>query len=130
MRHSSITLTMDRYSHAGLYDVSGAVEKLPPLPAHPPTPAAAAMWATGTGGGPINDPLAHHLPTAGDGQGRDVAAADAMEGSPTDAPPGRIPLAMKGFGGPGRLVAGRRREMAGAALFGLRNRRLVLQLYL
>jgi integrase len=51
MRHSSITLTMDRYSHAGLFDVAGALEKLPPLPkGGPPKSEPAALPATGTDG--------------------------------------------------------------------------------
>ena len=31
-RHSTVGLTLDRYTHAGLYDLQAAVEKLPPLP--------------------------------------------------------------------------------------------------
>jgi hypothetical protein len=31
-RHSSITLTMDFYTHLGIHDQTAALEKLPPLP--------------------------------------------------------------------------------------------------
>ena len=34
-RHSSITLTMDRYTHVGLFDQAAALEALPPLPLLP-----------------------------------------------------------------------------------------------
>src|SRR5262249_645958 len=53
MRHSTITLTMDRYAHVGLYDTAGALDKLPPIPAEYPGPEATAMHATGTDGRPI-----------------------------------------------------------------------------
>jgi len=50
-RHSDIRLTMNVYTHAGLYDLRGAVESLPAL--LPKTePQAAALAATGTEGGP------------------------------------------------------------------------------
>ena len=44
-RHSSITLTMDRYTHASVRDADAAVDRLPALPA-----PAGALRATGTGG--------------------------------------------------------------------------------
>ena len=30
-RHSTVTLTLGRYSHAGLYDLAAAVDSLPPM---------------------------------------------------------------------------------------------------
>ena len=45
-RHSTITLTMDRYSHVGLLDMNGALESLPGIPTRPPKPEIAT--ATGT----------------------------------------------------------------------------------
>src|SRR5262249_33885918 len=54
MRHSTVTLTMDRYARAGLHDVAGAVDSLSPPP---------------------DGHLAHHLPTEGGGSGRDGADA-------------------------------------------------------
>jgi hypothetical protein len=49
-RHSTITLTMDRYAHLGLYDQSAALDQLPGLPLTNPDPIAAQ--ATGTDGSP------------------------------------------------------------------------------
>lgn len=37
-RHSTISLTMDRYTHIGLDDITVAVESLPSLPAVAPRP--------------------------------------------------------------------------------------------
>jgi integrase len=88
MRHSSITLTLDRYSHAGLYDVAGALDNLPPLPATEPE----ALRATGTDGRPISDRLAHYLPTAGDGSGRELAGRGGEVGSIPEDSGGRKPL--------------------------------------
>jgi hypothetical protein len=48
-RHSSITLTMDRYAHVVFYDAASAVKALPPLPCPEPNkPTVAALGATGT----------------------------------------------------------------------------------
>src|SRR5262249_34951107 len=49
-RHSTITLTMDRYAHTGLHDVARAVESLPSLATDPPERARRALKATGTEG--------------------------------------------------------------------------------
>lgn len=49
-RHSSITLTMDRYSHLQRLEIDSAMRRLPDLP-RPATPQA----ATGTDGGAIAD---------------------------------------------------------------------------
>ncbi len=46
-RHSTITLTMDRYSHLGLLDLNAALASLPNLP-DTSVPSKAAMLATGT----------------------------------------------------------------------------------
>ena len=45
-RHSTITLTMDHYTHIGLHDLSAALESLPGLP----TTESQAIRATGTEG--------------------------------------------------------------------------------
>ena len=37
-RHSTIELTIGRYTHAGLFDLSAAVNRLPALPMVDPTP--------------------------------------------------------------------------------------------
>ena len=48
-RHSTVGLTLDRYTHAGLYDLQAAVEKLPPLPTTTGTPREIqSARATGT----------------------------------------------------------------------------------
>jgi hypothetical protein len=44
VRHSNITLTMDRYSHASLLDMTAALESLPTASA----PEQQTMRATGT----------------------------------------------------------------------------------
>jgi integrase len=49
-RHSTITLTMDRYSHVTVCDMSAALDRLPELPGAEPTADALAMRATGTDG--------------------------------------------------------------------------------
>ena len=52
-RHSTITLTMDRYTHTGLHDIATAVGSLPPLPLPSgPTSEADELRATGTDGVP------------------------------------------------------------------------------
>ena len=52
-RHSTITLTMDRYSHTRIEPQTAAVEALPDLGAPPRRRGAVALAATGTdGGGP------------------------------------------------------------------------------
>ena len=47
-RHSTITLTMDRYAHTGLHDTARAVESLPSLPPSRPESRPQPMKATGT----------------------------------------------------------------------------------
>ncbi len=58
-RHSSITLTMDRYTHLTKHDLTAAVEGLPELPE--PQPALAVLRATGT-----DQANAHQLAHRGD----------------------------------------------------------------
>jgi hypothetical protein len=63
-RHSTITLTMDRYTHLGLVDQTAALDKLPGLPSQNGNERE-AMKATGTTGA-----LASRLPfTCRDGDG-------------------------------------------------------------
>ena len=48
-RHSTVGLTLNRYTHAGLFDLQAAVEKLPPLPSTGPKPVEhETIRATGT----------------------------------------------------------------------------------
>jgi integrase len=49
-RHSTITLTMDRYAHTGLHDVAAAVGTLPSLPRPDGQADQQALRATGTEG--------------------------------------------------------------------------------
>jgi integrase len=105
MRHSTISLTLDRYSHVGLHDTAGALDKLPALPDPAHTRSTEAMRATGTDPKPINIPLAHHLPTGGDGAGRDLAGPGETSMPEPLRSPGRNPLEIAGFDGHGRDVA-------------------------
>src|SRR5262249_3987470 len=52
-RHSTVTLTMDRYAHAGLKDTAEALDRLPVLPGAPTSPPAAVPGAP-DGADPIN----------------------------------------------------------------------------
>jgi hypothetical protein len=79
MRHSTITLTMDRYSHVGLNDSAGALDKLPPLPGCGHSTEATAGRATGTDGKPISRVFARYLPTGRDGRGRFEAVSGGMK---------------------------------------------------
>src|SRR5262245_58601319 len=47
-RHSTITLTMDRYAHTGLHAVPRAVEALPSLSVNTPETDCQPLKATGT----------------------------------------------------------------------------------
>ena len=46
-RHSTITLTMDRYTHLGIFDLTAALDRLPALPKIG-GPQAEPLRATGT----------------------------------------------------------------------------------
>jgi site-specific recombinase XerD len=50
-RHSTITLTLDRYTHVGLYDLSASVNSLPAPPVEVSGAEANVLKATGTEGG-------------------------------------------------------------------------------
>jgi hypothetical protein len=75
-RHSTPSLTIGVYAKASLHDIAGAVEGLPDPDA--PSPAAERARATGTGGR-IGKHLAHPLPIAGDGDGRDLSESAVMQ---------------------------------------------------
>jgi len=49
-RHSTISLTMDRYTHLGIVDLTAALDALPMLPGEGPASEAAELRATGTDG--------------------------------------------------------------------------------
>src|SRR5262245_15246455 len=47
-RHSNITLTLDRYTHVGLHDLTASVNSLPSVPANATNPEMNVLKATGT----------------------------------------------------------------------------------
>ena len=49
-RHSTITLTMDRYTHLGIVDLTSALDRMPAIPTSAPDNEAAKQRATGTDG--------------------------------------------------------------------------------
>jgi integrase/recombinase XerD len=49
-RHSTITLTMDRYTHLAVVDLTSALDRLPAIPTTDPSNEAIEQRATGTGG--------------------------------------------------------------------------------
>jgi len=59
-RHSTITLTMDRYTHLGMYDLVAALEKLPAIPLTGDKSETAVARATGTDGA---SPVGSGVPT-------------------------------------------------------------------
>src|SRR5262249_50077189 len=122
MRHSTITLTLDRYAHLGLLDTAAALDKLPQLPGASPT--REAMASTGTDGRHIKEGFAHYLPTAGDGTGRFLADAGGkahMIAGSGDVPNLKICRDLASPVGSCRTVAGV--EMTGLepATFGLQS---------
>jgi len=92
MRHSTITLTMDRYSHVGLWDTAAAVDRLPPIPGMDLGSGPATEEATGTESKAASPILAHHLPTAGDGVVRAESATGVVERSPSESTAGSNPM--------------------------------------
>ena len=75
-RHSTPSLTIGIYAKASLHDIAGAVEALPDLTDRTRGKPERSV-ATGTHGRPISQVFAHHLPTEGDGVGRDGSDSDA-----------------------------------------------------
>jgi hypothetical protein len=67
-RHSDPKMTLNVYSHLTVHDTSTALDALPDLSKRPDEPKR--IKATGTDPSPIKVPLAHYLPTGGDGAGR------------------------------------------------------------
>ena len=96
-RHSTITLTMDRYTHLGIVDLSAALERLPQLDAQPGGVEAVAARATGTGGAVETGP--EKVPT--------VVPSGAEIGAEQAAPP---PLRIAPDCTDRRRLAGQERE--------------------
>jgi len=53
-RHSTISLTLDRYTHLGVVDVAAALDRLPALPAIDQPAQGAELRATGTDGATLD----------------------------------------------------------------------------
>jgi integrase len=79
-RHSDPKLTLNVYSHLTVFDTAGALDALPDLTTPRPSSEPAKWLATGTDGEPISEHFAHHLPTGGDGSGRDLSVSGECEG--------------------------------------------------
>jgi integrase len=99
MRHSTITLTLDRYSHVGLYDTAGALDRLPAIPGPSPQTEPTSIRATGTDGGHINDLVGHYLATGGEGNRGNVRDSDVMTELNPQMETGCNSLEMKGVEG-------------------------------
>ena len=91
-RHSTITLTMDRYAHVGLHDTATAMEQVPAVGPVTGT-GREAMRATGTDGGLVSNPctnLALESDTGRQNAGSlpvsTMPAAEDGEGSQIHAP--------------------------------------------
>lgn len=74
-RHSTISLTMDRYTHVGLVDMNAALESLPGIPE---TPEAQRSRSMATGTGPENVALGIGNIRRLQELSRETAAADAV----------------------------------------------------
>jgi integrase len=106
MRHSTITLTMDRYSHVGLHDTAAALAKLPPLPGTAPTTKPPPLDVTGTGEQHIDTRVAHSMPTTQGGSSRDLAVPGATANPRSSSPSRREPLELSGSDASGRGLGG------------------------
>ena len=110
MRHSTPSLTIDRYAHASLRDIRGAMDGLPDLSPPKPDPIAEVGRSTGTDGRHIGKPFSHHLPTGGDGSGRDVAVRvgsdDVKAPTPDVLSMSRNPLQSGDLDGSSRSLSG------------------------
>jgi integrase len=111
MRHSTLELT-GRYTRPRMFDMESAASALPSL--RPTSPETAA--ATGTDGGRIKNPLAHHLPTGRDGTGRELSVAGVETNSDTQPWIDHKPLTLSGLDASGRELTG------GVATSGVRTR--------
>lgn len=119
-RHSTITLTMDRYAHVGLEDQTAALDALPAMDAPPVRPERQA--ATGTDGGAAEAPAAVARNTGAtraaanrgnDRQGRAIAGriggpdgTSANPGKPKGSGTIRHSEAIAGNTGPARIRTG------------------------
>ena len=97
-RHSTITLTMDRYSHARLVDLNSAVENLPSLASTPkPELAEIAVETTNHASGSAEVLVARLVARPADEQGLALITADETPAYITLAPGTQIPLKNRGI---------------------------------
>ncbi len=94
-RHSTITLTMDRYAHVGIRDTAAAVARLVFPTTSRPTPEPAAMKATGTDGG-CTAYVPPDVPATGDGRLR-LRTGENIGGGDDRGPETHKPLQMQWF---------------------------------
>jgi integrase len=105
-RHSDPKLTLNTYTHLTVFDTAPALDALPDLAGPAPGTEAASLAATGTDGGHISGVFAHHLPTAGDGSGRDEADSGGINKTTPDIGGCRNSLEMSGLDASGRELTG------------------------
>jgi hypothetical protein len=104
-RHSTITLTMDRYAHVGIRDTAAAVARLSLPTSSRPTPESAVVKATGTDGG-CTAYVPADVPTGGNARGR-LRTDENIGGGDNDSPRTKKPLHLQGFEDDrGRSVSG------------------------
>jgi integrase len=102
MRHSNLEMT-NRYTRPRMHDLEGAAASLPSL--RPGAPGPESVAATGTDGKHIENRLAHHLPTAGDVSGRELAVAGGSTESAPRTAPDRNPLEITALDASGRKLS-------------------------
>ena len=79
-RHSTITLTMDRYAHTSLHDVRAALGAMPSIPSTGPSANRQIMRATGTDVRIPCPPPCPNLALSGDSGGLRLIVGDNVEG--------------------------------------------------
>jgi hypothetical protein len=99
-RHSTITLTKDRYTHVGLHDTAAAVESLPGIPGTDPGSELAVLRATGTDG-PSGAPayVPPDVPAGGFRRGGRERTGEETDGPAVEASTGPRTLKFKAIEG-------------------------------
>jgi integrase len=114
-RHSDIRLTMQTYTHAGLYDLAAAVDSLPPFLPAGDGKEAAALAATGTDGRHVPEHVPQHVPAGGiSSDGIGVHRTDAAEVTPDCQ--SRETLKIRAFQSDTEGIGGMGVKLAGEAL--------------
>ena len=94
-RHSTITLTMDRYAHTGLHDVAAAVEAMPSIPSTGPELDRQVLQATGTDGKSACTVACTKLAQNADSSGLRLIVDDNAESADSSFQSERKPLEKK-----------------------------------